>query len=263
MNEDETRAQLVGGRCLVVPGVRKGILRARGTVVVTPRRLLFLPDEGRGREAVVRLVEEADEDAMKEAVAVAAVLEGAIELLRGHPGLGPPDEDGRMRLGALGEEDDLLIPLDAQSLMVLVMGPRIGLTRSAPDPRQSTPAWSEAARRDRPPAWPSGVEGSEVPGWLGPISGATGALGSLLALPILVLLSVFLVEEVDDELGALVFLLGAAMLGLVHLASFVGATFAFVRREVTRLWGISTVAFAGLTGIFLLAGCLIALEELF
>lgn len=262
MTDDEIRAQLVGDRCLVVPGVRKGILRARGTVVVTPRRFLFLPEGGKGKEAVDRLVEEADEDAMRGAVAAAAVVDGGIELLRGHPGLGPPDEDGRMRLGALGEEDDLLIPLDAQPLVVLVMGPASRPARATAPPRGPAHAWSETPSGERP-QWPSVVEGEQRSGWLGPISGAAGALCALLGLPVLVLVSVFLVEEVDDELGALVFLLGAAMLAMVHLGSFVGATFAFVRREVTRLWGISTVAFAGLTGIFLLAGCLIALEELF
>jgi len=248
---------------LVVPGVRKGILRVQGTVVVTPRRLLFLPDEGKGKEAVDRLVEEADDEAMKEAVAAAAVVDGGIEVLRGHPGLGPPDEDGRLRLGALGEEDDLLLPLDAQPLLTLVMGPPSRLPGAASPHPSAGPSWPDSGTGAPRPAWPTAAEGDEIPGWLGPISGAAGALCALLGLPILVLLSVFLVEEVDDELGSLVFLLGAAMLGMVHLASFVGATFAFVRREVTRLWGISTVAFAGLSGIFLFAGCLIALEELF
>jgi len=258
---DETRAQLVGDRCLVVPGVRKGILRAHGAVVVTPRRLLFLPDEGKGGQAVERLLQDADEAALRDAEVVAAAVDGGVAVRRGHPGLGPPDDDGRLRLGALGEEDDLLIPVEAKPLLVLVMG-ATSRAFGPPAGARSTAA-GEAAVREQAPAWPTAADGEETPGWLGPISGAVGAMSALLGLPLLVVLSVFTFEEVDDELGALLFLLGTALLCMIHLASFVGAVFAFARREVTRLWGLSTLAFGGLSGIFLLAGCLIALERLF
>ena len=238
---------------LWIPGVRRGILRVPGALIVTEERLLFVPDEGRGGPAVQQLLDSEDDpdEAVKEVIAAAAVEDEGMAIPRGKPGLSSPDDEGRLWLVAIGAEDDLLIPRDAVSVLRLVMGPSaLPATAASPVPSVGN------LLLDRPPA-------AESPGWLGPISGGAGVLAALIGLPVLVLTAVLITEEEDDELGALIFLLGGAVLAMVHLGTFVGATFGFVRNETTRLWGLSTVASAGLSGLFLLAGSLIALEELF
>jgi hypothetical protein len=265
MSEDTYEARLLAGQVLLVPGVRKGILRKPGTLILTRGKLLFLPEAGAAGEAVEKLAaceeDAAVGDALDAAIAAAKDSPHALELARGAPGLAPPDDEGRLRLLALGEEDDLLVPPPAVGLVALVMGPRgTAQAPTAASPVFAQPAMAAAAP---PPVFAAAAPGEEIPGWIGPISGGVGALLSLIGLPLLVLASVMLVEEVDDELGAVVFLLGAAVLTLTHLGTFVSAGFGFVRRETTRLWGLSTLAFAGLTFMILMVGSLVALEELF
>ena len=267
MSEDNYEARLLAGQVLLVPGVRKGILRKPGILILTRSRLLFLPETGKCGEAGQRLAGCEDDtfvsDALDAAIAATEDDDHGMCLKRGQPGLGPPDDEGRLRLLALGEEDDLLIPPPAVGLVRLVMGPRVTAPHAAGAPTPQALAFQTPVA-GAPPSLFAPTEGSaEIPGWTGPISGGVGALLALVGLPLLVLASVMLVEEVDDELGAVVFLLGAAVLALSHLGTFVGAGFGFARREVTRLWGLGTLAFAGLTGLILMAGCLIALEELF
>lgn len=265
MSEDTYEARLLAGQVLMVPGVRKGILRKPGTLVLTRSKLLFMPETGACGEAVARLASCEDDaevsDAMDAAFAAVRNADHGLALARGTPGLGPPDDEGRLRLAALGEDDDLLVPPPAVGLVALVMGPR-GSTGVPPAAAHAfaLPAMAAAAP---PPVFAPAIPGEEVPGWIGPLSGGVGALLSLIGLPLLVLASVMLVEEVDDELGAVVFLLGAAVLTLTHMGTFVSAGFAFVRRETTRLWGLSTLAFAGLTIMILMVGSLAALDELF
>lgn len=265
MSEDNYEARLLAGQVLLVPGVRKGILRKPGTLILTRNKLLFLPETGAAGEAVEKLTSCEDDaevgEALDAAVAAVKLSEHALELARGAPGLGPPDDEGRLRLIALGEEDDLLVPPPAVGLVALVMGPR-GSANAPPGPPPvfAQPAMAAAAPQ---PVFSAAAGGEEIPGWIGPISGGAGALLSLVGLPLLVLASVMMVEEVDDELGAVVFLLGAAVLTLIHLGTFVSAGFGFVRRETTRLWGLSTLAFAGLTFMILMVGSLVALDELF
>ncbi len=274
MSEDTYEARLLAGQVLLVPGVRKGILRKPGILVLTRRMLLFLPEDGACGEAGEALLGCEDDEKVADALDVAVeAVEGdrnGIGIQRGTPGLGPPDEDGRLRLVSLGVEDDLLIPPPAKGLVALVMGPQPAMAPPAAVPSMfQAPAAAApaevalAAPAVAPPPVFGGAPGVDIPGWTGPISGGAGALLSLIGLPLLVLASVMLVEEVDDELGAVVFLLGAAVLSLAHLGTFVGAGFAFARREITRLWGLSTLAFAGLTFMILMAGSLVALEELF
>lgn len=275
MSEDTYEARLLAGQVLLVPGVRKGIMRRPGILVLTRNKLLFLPEDGACGEAGEALVGCEDDEKIAEAMdaAIHAVTanDHGVLVYRGTPGLASPDEDGRLRLTVLGLEDDLLIPPPAAGLVSLVMGPetpqahpQAAFAAAFQAPAAGTPAAAAPiAMAAAPPPVFGGGQGAEVPGWTGPISGGAGALLSLIGLPLLVLASVMLVEEVDDELGAVVFLLGAAVLSLSHLGTFVGAGFAFARREVTRLWGLSTLAFAGLTFMILMAGSLVALEELF
>lgn len=265
MSEDTYEARLLAGQVLLVPGVRKGILRKPGTLILTRSKLLFLPEAGACGEAVEKLASCQDDaevgDALDDAVAAVKEADHGLALARGTQGLAPPDDEGRLRLAALGLEDDLLVPPPAVGLVALVMGPRS--TAGAPPPPPSAFAHPAMAAAAPPPVFAAAAPGEEIPGWIGPISGGVGALLSLIGLPLLVLASVMLVEEVDDELGAMVFLLGAAVLTLTHLGTFVSAGFGFVRRETTRLWGLSTLAFAGLTFMILMVGSLVALEELF
>jgi hypothetical protein len=261
MTDQTLEPRLVANRVLLVPGVRKGILRKPGSLVITRMRLVFVPEGGGGDEALQRLdgvpVDEIT-GVLKEMLAACSSEDEAMSVPRNMAGLAPPDDDGRLRLLPLGEEDDLLVPTASQPLVALTMGP--------PQPQRGAPARSMAPVSAAMAPAQSGVPAAPVgerPGWLGPINGGVGALLALLVLPLLVLFCVLMAEEVDDELGAVVFLLGSGTLGLAHLATFVGAGFGFARREFTRFWGLSTVAFAGLTGLICMAGCLVALEELF
>jgi len=267
MCEDTYEARLLAGQVLLVPGVRKGILRKPGTLILTRSKLLFLPETGACGEAGQQLAsceEDAEVgDALDAAIAAVEDADHGINLSRGIPGLAPPDDEGRLRLAAIGEEDDLLVPPPAVGLVALVMGPKNAQVVPAPAHAAYAQTAYAAAANVPPHTFAASAPGEEVAGWIGPLSGGAGALLALIGLPLLVLASVMLVEEVDDELGAVVFLLGAAMLVLAHLGTFISAGFAFVRREITRLWGLSTLAFAGLTFMILMVGSLVALEELF
>ncbi len=250
-------------RVLQVPGVRKGILRRPGALVITRRRLLFVPEGDEGDEAMQRLGDvgpDGLDGVLKEMLAACATEDEAMSVLRGTPGLSPPDEDGRLRLLAVGEEDDLLIPAPAQPLVALILGPP-ARSSSAPA-RAMAPVSATRRQLAEPLLAPPGIEGDR-PGWLGPISSGVSVLLTLIVMPLMVLFCVLMAEEVDDELGAVVFLLGSGTLAMVHLATFVGAGVAFARREITKYWGLPTVLFAGFTALICMVGCLVALEELF
>lgn len=256
MPECATAATIVAHRAVVVPGVRRGLLRRQGTLVVSADRLIFLPHR-EGEDDPLRRLRDADGDAAIEAVdaiaRVAAADEHGLVLPRGKRGLAPPDEDGRLRLLTVGEEEDLLIPLEACPLLTLVMGLR-GTEAS------TTPALLGGGGRDDRD---NDLDDDERRGWAGPISSGSAAFLTVIVLPVFLLLCLLLVEEVDDELGALVYIMGALGMLVLFFATVVGAAWAFFRREATRIWGIAAVPFSLVSGLVLMALSVLALEKLF
>jgi len=252
MSEEPRQTRIVADRALVVEGVRRGLLRRSGTLVLSAEKLIFLPRR-EGEEEVLQRLLGAEGDATIEAVdavaRVAAADEHGLVVQRGRKGLAPPDEDGRLRLLPVGEEEDLLVPLEATPLMTLLMG----LPSSEPS--------AAAAILGGPPQ--EADDPDERPGWTGPVSGGLSALLTVIVLPVFLLMCLLLAEEVDDELGALVYVLGAAGMLVLYLGTIGGAVWGFIRREVTRMWGIATVPFGLISGLVLLALSVLALEELF
>lgn len=249
-------AELIQQRVLLITGVRRGILRHPGTLVVTPRKLLFLPDGDAATAALSGLTDAGEDEldgALRLLVGLASTGEG-MDLPRSHPALKAPDDDGRLRLLALGEDDDLLIPVPDLPLLRLVMGPA---RRAASADRLSAEALLGRVSTGE------GTEDEDGGGWIGPVSGGASALLSLMALPALVVVAIIVGEEADDEIGALLFLVGASALMLAHLGGIGGTVAAFVQRERNRWWGLAAPFFTMTSAVVALAGALVALDELF
>jgi len=76
-------------------------------------------------------------------------------------------------------------------------------------------------------------------------------------------LAILVTESVDDEIGALTMILGAAVLIVVQLVLFCGAIFGFVRREPLAVLGIATftLGLIAILGLMVFGGA--AMSEFF
>jgi hypothetical protein len=255
---DETELQVDGQRLVRIPDARRGILRHLGTLVLTRDLLLFVPpDPGAAAELEAAAAADDDEsfaellDAL--ATRVAALPRGTV-ISRAHPALIPPDADGRVRLMQLGEEDDLLIPADRIRLVQLILGPP-RIVPPPPPPIDSVPMFAGTTA----PVYAEGGPG----GWIGPVSAGLSVLLTWAVLPVVCLISIFVVEEMDDELGAMLFLVGGGALMMAHLGTTVGTVMSFVRRERNRWWGLTAPFMLLFSSAVILVGSLVALDELF
>jgi hypothetical protein len=255
MSDEQKKAEIVADRALVIPGVRRGLLRRMGTLILSADRLIFLPRREGEDESLQRLHDSAGDEAIEavDAIArVAAADEHGLVLPRGKRGLAPPDEDGRLRLLPVGEEEDLLVPLDACPLLILTMG-----LRPAPDATSTVALLTGGGMSQE------AVDPDARSGWSGPISAGSSAFLTVIVLPSFLLLCLLLVEEVDDELGAVVYLFGAVGMLVLYFVTVAHAGWGFFRREITRMWGISTIPFALISALVLMGLSLFALDELF
>lgn len=255
MSDEKIKAEIVADRVLVIPGVRRGLLRRMGTLILSADRLIFFPRREGEDEPLQRLYDSAGDEAVEavDAIArVAAADEHGLVLPRRKRGLAPPDEDGRLRLLPVGEEEDLLVPLDACPLMTLMMG-----LQTSPD------MTSTAALLSGIGAGEAAADTDARPGWSGPISAGSSAFLTVIVLPLFLLICLLLVEGVDDELGAVVYLFGAIGMLVLYFVTVAYAGWGFFRRESTRMWGISTVPFAMISALVLMGLSIFALDELF
>ena len=254
---DETEMTIDDQR-LVQIRARRGILRHPGTLVLTRDLLLFVPPDARAAAELEAAAAAEDDESFAElmgalAVRVATLPHGTV-ISRSHPALQPPDADGRIRLVQLGEEDDLLIPADRIRLVQLILGPP-RIEPPPPPPIDSVPMFGGTTAPVYAEAGPGG--------WIGPVSAALSVLLTWAALPVVCLISIFVVEEMDDELGAMLFLVGGGALMMAHLGTTVGTVMSFVRRERNRWWGLTAPFMLLFSSAVILVGSLVALDELF
>ena len=254
---DQSELRIEGHRLVRIPDTRRGILRHPGTLVITRDLLMFVPADAGADGEIDRAIATIDDD-FPEALGalsarIASLPQGTV-ISRAHPALSPPDDDGRLRLAQLGQEDDLLLPADHVRPVQLLLGPP-RVEPPPPPPIATVPRFAGTTG----PAYRETGPG----GWIGPVSGGLSVLLTWALLPVMCLISIFVVEEVDDELGAMLFLVGGGALMTAHLGTVVGTVMSFVRRERNRWWGLAAAFMLLLSSAVILVGSLVALDELF
>ncbi len=252
MTDEPQASQFIARRALVVSGVKQGIHRRPGTLIITRHRLAFLPATD-GDDEVLQALLDCDQESSAEAE-LTAILSAArsrqwgVLLDRDHPELTAPDADGRLHLLPLGQEDDLLVPYAEAPLVATVLGPDHQSMAGVPrHPNRAAPV--------------TPVDGPA--GWIGPVTAVTSTALSLLAVPLLAGFAVAIAESGDEDVATVIFLMGSAILALSHLGTIGAAALGFQRGERTRMWGLATLPFALLSMLVLLVGCAISLEKLF
>lgn len=286
---EPTQARIVNQRLLRVDGARKGILRVPGTLVLTQQQMLFVPDEEPTSAALERVCGAGDDEdfagAIGELVSQVAAHVHGVDVPRFHPALQPPDADGRIHLLQVGEEDDILLPVGDGPLVQLMLGPgRIEAPYSPsspfghPAPAMAPGTYPGTAPRmaalGAPPGSmpaPANPWGAMTPGygydrpggWIGPASAITATLLAVVVLPVVSLGCIFIGDEIDDDLGAMLFLVAGGATFIALLGSVAGAVASFVRRERNRWWGLVSPIMWMLASVLILVGSMIALDELF
>jgi len=82
-------------------------------------------------------------------------------------------------------------------------------------------------------------------------------------LPIVGLACIFIGEEIDDDLGAMLFLVTGGGTFVALLGTVAGSVASFVRKEANRWWGLTAPILWMLASMLILVGAMVALDELF